>query len=245
MFPYLALGVALSALALLAFRWFLSADPKILAMFIKWLLIAVFVTAAGYFVLTGRLAWAFAVLPALIPMLLRLRTAAMAAKNFARMAKGAASGGTAGGGAAGGQKSDVQTRFLSMSLDHDSGIISGQVLDGVFKGRLLDAMTLEELRHLLDECRAKDQPSAQVLEAYLDRAHGDWRNRAGRDRPIDEGSNAISRDEALRILGLEQGATPQQIKEAHRRLINGLHPDHGGSTYLAAKINQAKDALLG
>ena len=55
----------------------------------------------------------------------------------------------------------------------------------------------------------------------------------------------MSRDEALRILGLESGASPDEIKSAYHRLMAALHPDKGGSTYLAAKLNEAKDRLLG
>ena len=55
----------------------------------------------------------------------------------------------------------------------------------------------------------------------------------------------MSRAEALDVLGLKEGATEAEIRDAHHRLIAGLHPDHGGSTYLAAKINQARDVLVG
>jgi len=55
---------------------------------------------------------------------------------------------------------------------------------------------------------------------------------------------AMSRAEALKVLGLEEGATEEQIRAAHRRLILQIHPDKGGTSYLAAKINEAKDVLL-
>ncbi|MBL4748188.1 MAG: DnaJ domain-containing protein [Magnetovibrio sp.] len=55
----------------------------------------------------------------------------------------------------------------------------------------------------------------------------------------------MSRVDALKVLGLHEGVSAQEIKTAHRRLISHLHPDVGGSDYLAQQINQAKDVLLG
>ncbi|HEB79532.1 MAG TPA: molecular chaperone DnaJ [Rhodospirillales bacterium] len=234
MLPYLALGVALMAGLLLAGRWFAAANPQDMVKGLKWLLIGVFVLVLVFFTVTGRLAWALAALPALIPMLLRLRTAWVAARNFTRMAQSM----SGGGGTKSGQTSDVETRFLRMILDHDSGAISGHVISGTFSGRTLESMSLEELLQLLNEC---DKPSVKVLEAYLDRVHEDWREKKTTSAFED---SAMSRGEAWRILDLEPGAKADEIKEAHRRLIAGLHPDRGGSTYLAAKINQAKDLLL-
>ena len=88
-----------------------------------------------------------------------------------------------------------------------------------------------------------------LLQAYLDRVHGDdWRQRAngGREQPRDPGhAGEMSREEALQILGLGADAGEAEIVEAHRRLMQKLHPDRGGSAYLAARINLAKDILLG
>lgn len=245
MLPYFILGVALLAGLLLAGRWFASADPKLLTRVLKWIAIGAIVLVAVFFLVTGRLAWAFIALPALLPWFLRMRSVARAAKNFSRMSAAMAGG----GGTAPGQASDLKTRFLRMSLDHASGVMSGEVIDGPYAGRSLDGMTEDELIDLLGTCQAEDPSSAQVLEAYLDRVHPDWRQRAaagagGKHRGAFD-SGAMSRDEACQILGLRPGASAGDIKEAHHRLIAGLHPDHGGSTYLAAKINQAKDVLLG
>jgi hypothetical protein len=248
MFPYLILGLAILAGVLLAGRWFTTTDPKILVKSLKWVLFGVIGMVALFFLLTGRLAWAVFALPALIPWLMRARAAHRMFKTVSRMTSG-------WGGAAADQSSDVETRFLRMVMNHDSGRMSGKVIDGDYAGRDLAAMSLEELADLLQACRTEDQPSAQVLEAYLEREHPDWRDHvrdaaaedtgSGESRGPRRNGNSMTRAEALEVLGLESGAGVQEIKEAHRRLIAGIHPDHGGSTYLAAQINQAKDVLLG
>jgi hypothetical protein len=231
--PYFILGLALLVGLLLAGRWFVNTEAKTVARVLKRMALALIVAVAVFFVVTGRLAWAFYTLPALLPWFLRFRAMARTAKNFSRMAAGA------GGG---GQTSDLKTRYLKMELDHDSGELDGEVIEGSFAGRRLGNLSLSELVDLLQTCWAEDGQSAQVLEAYLDRTHGDWREGAAKGKAD---SGTMSREEALQILGLENGASDADIKEAHHRLIAGHHPDRGGSTYLAAKINQAKDALLG
>lgn len=238
--PYFVLGIALVAGLLLAGRWYSTADPKLLVKVLKWLLIGIIGSVALFFLATGRLAWAVLALPALIPWFMRARSIARMAKTFSRM--------TSGGGPAG-ESSDVETKFLRMSLDHDSGAMTGEVTDGPYAGRRIEGMSEPEIVDLLRICWTEDQQSAQVLEAYLDRVHPDWRDRAesafGDSGGGARSSGAMDRAEALDILGLEDGASETDIKDAHKRLIAGLHPDHGGSTYLAAKINQAKDFLLG
>ncbi len=129
--------------------------------------------------------------------------------------------------------------------------MSGEVLEGAFAGRRLDDLDQAELIALWRECRAADTQSASVLEAYLDRNLGEsWRAAAGAG-PAGEGEapgsagEAMTSAEAYGILGLEAGASEKAIREAHRRLMQKVHPDHGGSNYLAAKINRAKELLLG
>lgn len=239
---YFILGVALLAGLLLAGRWFAEADPKTLAKAFKWLLFGLIGAVFLYFVVSGRLLLALAALPALLPWVLRFRSMARTARNFSRMA---AAGG--GGGAGRGQASQVETRFLRMSLDHDSGAMDGEVIEGAFSGRRLSQLTLAELVALLQTCAQADPPSVQVLEAYMDRVHADWRTQAAGASagPGPGAQGTMSRDEAFQILGLEAGAGAEEIKAAYHRLMAGLHPDHGGSTYLASKLNQAKDLLLG
>ena len=150
--------------------------------------------------------------------------------------------------AAPGQTSSVRTAALEMQLDHDTGEMEGTVLAGTFEGRRLSKLTLNELRNLLTEVRS-DAESLRLLESYLDRAHAGWRD----DREPDgsEGQRATSRaggmstKEAYEILGLDPDASEAEVRDAHRRLIKQVHPDRGGSAALAAKINEAKDLILG
>ena len=144
-----------------------------------------------------------------------------------------------------GQKSRVATTILAMELDHDSGTMTGEVLSGPFKGARLEEMNPNDLQSLYQFCaRASDQ-SISLLEAWLDRSKPEWRETwKGADKAKQSGTGTMSRDEALAVLGLKSGATNEDIKNAHRRLMKDFHPDRGGSDYLAAKINQAKDILV-
>src|SRR4030095_5927424 len=145
------------------------------------------------------------------------------------------------------QTSRIVTDHLEVELDHDTGRIRGRVLKGFFAGRDLESLAPVEMAHLWQDCRFADPQSAQILEAYLDRAHPTWREDLGRT----EGGQAagpeggMTREQALEILGLRAGATEEDIRRAHRELMMKLPPAHGGSTYSAAKINEAKDLLLG
>lgn len=144
-----------------------------------------------------------------------------------------------------GQTSSVTTEHLAMELDHDSGAMSGQVLKGMFAGRDLDTLKPAEVALLWHDCRFIDPQSAQLLEAYLDRIHPSWREDVSRgEREMRDRDGRMTPDEAYEILGLNPGATDEEIRRAHRDLMLKLHPDRGGSTYLAAQVNEAKDVLL-
>lgn len=145
-----------------------------------------------------------------------------------------------------GQKSKVATALLSMELDHDSGAMSGEVLVGPSKGKLLSALTDPELRAFHTLCSGSRDQSAALLEAWLDRNKGEWRASWGQgNASAASGAGPMNREEALAILGLKAGASEDDVRAAHRRLMKEFHPDKGGSDYLAAKINAAKDVLLG
>ncbi|NJO23509.1 MAG: DnaJ domain-containing protein [Sphingomonadales bacterium] len=150
------------------------------------------------------------------------------------------------GGPSTGQTSTVTTEHLEMELDHDTGAMRGRVLKGFFAGRDLEGLKPVELAHLWQDCRFNDPQSAQLVEAYLDRVHPSWRDDLARgEAEHTHGPDGkMTAAQALEILGLPPNASDDDIRRAHRELMLKLHPDRGGSTYLAAKINEAKDVLL-
>jgi hypothetical protein len=152
-----------------------------------------------------------------------------------------------GGARSRGQTSSVETSHLHVTLDHDSGEMAGTVQVGEFSGRALADMSRDELSALYDELERDDPDGARLLDAYLGRRFkGEWQEQASTSGSASSAaSGPMNREEALDVLGLEDGASEAQVKSAHRRLMKKFHPDHGGSTYFAARINQAKDLLLG
>jgi hypothetical protein len=146
-----------------------------------------------------------------------------------------------------GQKSNVETSLLTMELDHDTGSMEGTVKAGPLAGRLLSGLNDAEIQQFHTQCRNSQDQSLALFESWLDRYKADWRGahgEAGGERTA-QSSHKMSTDQALQILGLKKGASIDDIRSAHRRLMKNLHPDHGGSDYLAAQINAAKDVLLG
>jgi hypothetical protein len=145
-----------------------------------------------------------------------------------------------------GQKSRVATSLLAMELDHDSGGMNGEVLSGPLKGRQLSSLTQAEMLSFHGMCKGASDQSLPLYEAWLDRAQPEWRAAWGGGASVPPAAGgAMSREEASAILGLKVGASAADIKAAHKRLMKDFHPDKGGSDYLAAKINAAKDVLLG
>jgi len=145
-----------------------------------------------------------------------------------------------------GQVSRVRSAFLEMELDHDSGAMRGRILAGKHEGVTLDALDVATLVGLLPDI---DQESQALLTAYLDRRVPGWREHAQADTATGQGSaphttGPMTQQEAYQILGLQPGANDAEISRAHRTLMKKLHPDQGGSTYLAARVNEAKDILL-
>lgn len=141
--------------------------------------------------------------------------------------------------------SRVVTDHLEMELDLDTGAMRGRVLKGVFTGRTIEALAPAELALLWRDCRFADPKSAQLIEAWLDRTHPTWRDDMARAEASPGAGGIMTETEALDILGLKSGASAEEIRKAHRDLMKRVHPDAGGSDYLASKINEAKDLLLG
>lgn len=145
-----------------------------------------------------------------------------------------------------GQTSRVATSVLAMELNHDSGTMGGEVVSGPFKGRKLASLTLAEAQRLHAQCAAAPDQSRALFEAWISRVRPEWRTQwSGNQTSAAAAPNSkMNEAEALAILGLKPGATVDDIRAAHRRLMKGAHPDLGGSDYLAAKINEAKEFLL-
>jgi hypothetical protein len=229
---YLLFGLAALVVFLFIARAYTLANPQVLARQLRISAGVVVLTGAGVLVFRGAIGYAMS-LAALGSWLLW----------------GAGSGPWGGSGNApksAGQTSRVTTDHLEVELDHDSGQIRGRVLKGFFAGRDLEGLAPVEVAHLWQDCRFTDPQSAQILEAYLDRAHPTWREdmaRADGDSAGPDGQ--MSRAQALDILGLREGASDEDIRRAHRDLMMKMHPDRGGSNFLAAKINEAKQVLLG
>ncbi|RVC45849.1 MAG: molecular chaperone DnaJ [Mesorhizobium sp.] len=145
------------------------------------------------------------------------------------------------------KRSTVRTAALEMELDHKTGGLEGLVLAGRHEGKMLGAMNLAELQHLYRELSG-DPESRQLLETYLDGQFPVWRKNAepdsGEGLGVAPGAGAMTKEEAYKILGLEAGAAAADVRKAHRRLMQRLHPDIGGTSFLAARINEAKDVLL-
>jgi hypothetical protein len=228
-------GLAILCGLLLLLYLFVKTDPARLARTVKWTGIAsAAVVVLGLLALTeGRALFWAAPLLALFPVARRLRS------MF---------GGFAGPSTT--QSSTVDTPFIRMNLDHETGTMAGTVLQGSFAGMRFDELGRAELLALLRECRTQDEEGARLVEAYLDRNDPAWRDELhghqgeqARSAPSTASAD-VTVDEAYAILGLARGADAEAIKAAHHRLMKQLHPDHGGTDYLATKINRARDVLL-
>ncbi|RED54045.1 DnaJ domain-containing protein [Aestuariispira insulae] len=215
---------------LLAGLWAIAnADPEKLARIAKWVFVTLLVLLVLTLVVRGGFHLVWLLMFGLLPWIGRLR-------NIFKGMKGPSAG----------QFAEVKSDYLHMRLDQVQGEMDGYVLKGAFEGRYLNQMDLADCMALRREIDG-DARSVQLLESYLDKTHGpDWRDGFdSSDRHAGQAAGAMSRQEAFKILGLSEGAGEEEIRKAHRELMKQMHPDRGGSGYLAAKINEAKDVLLG
>ena len=234
MVVYLFFGIILAVGVFLLLQGLLRASPHQIAVAVRAVSIVLAAAFVIFLVVSGRFSWLLFGIPILLPWLMRLRT-------LARLFKAAR-------GPSQGQSSRVDTPTLSMELDHDTGEMDGDILAGPMEGRRLSDLDDVLLVDLYNWCSTNDEQAARLLEAYLDRTLGaEWRENAGASGSSGHNSGdntGMTQEEALNVLGLEPGATEDEIRAAHRRLMQHAHPDRGGSAYLAAKINAAKDLLL-
>ena len=149
-----------------------------------------------------------------------------------------------GAGSRPGRSSIARSAMVEMRLDHSSGAMTGTILSGAYAGRALETLSRPELIALRQVLARDDPDGVSLLEAYLDRRFAGWREADEGQRQRRGGEGAMSRREAFEVLGLTEGAAAADIIRAHRTLMKKFHPDHGGSTTLAARVNQAKDVLM-
>jgi hypothetical protein len=237
--PEILFGVVVLALLLWASSAFASVDPGKLAPVVKFaggfgaLGGAVFLATRGQLGLAVPLGFAGLGLLGWLPRNLLLRNFAGFGGFGARTRKSA------------GQTSRVRSAFVEMELDHDTGAMRGRILAGRHEGVTLDILDVATVVGFLPEV---DEESRALLVAYLDRRQPLWRENAKGDTAAGHGnprwSGKMTEEEAYQILGVQPGADAAEIGRAHRTLMKKLHPDQGGSTYLAARVNEAKDVLL-
>jgi hypothetical protein len=230
---YFVGGLILLGILILFGRLFVSTDPRTLVRLVRYGVGFGMIGIGGVMTLSGR--WGLG---------LPLVAGGLSAISLGRI--GPIDLG--GHGRTPGTGSRVRSRYVRMQLDHDTGALSGEVVSGSFAGRSLDALEREELLALRDEVSG-DGESLALVEAYLDRRMPGWRDDVEGEAAAGAGAASaagpMTSQQAYEILGLAPGASQAEIRAAHRRLMKKVHPDQGGSTFLAAKINEAKDLLLG
>lgn len=227
--PAILFGIVVLVLVLWALHGFTKADPKKLVPIMR--------TSGGIGALAGA---AFLAARGQVGLALPLGFAGLSLLGWI---PGAASLGRRMNRSTG-QISRVRSPFIEMELDHDTGTIRGRVLAGRLEGVTLDALDVPALLSLLAEI---DEESRALLMAYLDRREPAWRENAQDSAAADArppSGGKMTEQEAYQVLGLQPGASAKDIGRAHRALMKKLHPDQGGSTFLAARVNEAKDILL-
>jgi hypothetical protein len=237
--PTLIAGAVAVILLYLLLQMFRAANPAVLARAIKIVGGVVSLATAAFVGLRGELAVA---IPLGIFGAGLLGWAPFGAGSFGKFA-GLFSGFNTQRSA--GQTSQVRSQYVEMTLDHDTGQLAGRIVAGPHAGHSLEQFDLPQLAAMIP---GFDAESVALLESYLDRRFPAWRENAERDAAGGQRraapSGKMTNEEAYQILGLQPGASRDEIGRSHRALMKKLHPDQGGSTYLAARVNEAKDTLL-
>lgn len=227
------LVIALGVLGLYLIRRFRLLAPEKRIKVLRIILFTGLAVLLALLALSGRLNWLIAAIGAVVPLIPRmLRFLATAWPTILPFLKRYQQN----------KQSNMHSRYIRLQIDMLNGELQGEVLQGRYKGRKLQEMSLEQLKGLLDECREVDREAAALLVAYLDRAHTGWS--AERTDFHDFSSSVMSEQQAREVLGISNTATKAEIIKAHKVLMQRLHPDRGGSDYLAKQINLAKDVLI-
>ena len=216
----LIIGVALQLLR--------NANPRRIARVARWVVGGLLAAGAGYFLLRGRFEIALVLGGIAFPILRNGRIGPISFESETP---------------SGENTSAVRSRYIAMTLDHQSGEVTGKVIYGEFQGIDLINLGENETRRLLAATQS-DPDSLSLLETWLDKNRAGWREWFT-THPEPNPATAIDEDAiAYEVLGLKPGASADEIRAAHRKLMMGVHPDQGGSNFLASKINEAKDRLL-
>ncbi len=237
-------------------RWQSSQPPAVVQKTLTRVALYLGITLLLILALTGRLHWLLALIAtivgALIPLIRRFLPLLVRYLPFLAGLYRQAQAAKSAKGPSQSQQSVVETNYVRMTLDHDTGEMDGKILKGRYQGKFLAQLSQQQVLELLHECEQTDTDAVALLEAYLDRSYGtEWRNQGHYENSENDeniggkfSTTDMSNAEAYEILGLKPSASQQEILDAHRHLIAKFHPDRGGSNYLATKINQAKDVLL-
>ena len=268
---WLLVGIALFVGVGFFIRWMTEADPKDIRKIGMIVAISLLVIFAGWMLLTGKLAVMAGALAAAVPFLLRLLKIGfllpLLRKIFGWSRRTAPPGGFGQHGGGAGKKSEIRTDYLYMLLDLETGQMQGSVHNGPYAGADLDSLGLDDLRLLYVQCCGATDQSQAVLEAYLDRRPdcADWQgwtkadpgdngtyaggsdhteNDSGQNNRRTSGADDMTADVARKILKVGSNATRKEINRAYKEQIKTVHPDHGGSDYLASRLNAARSLLL-
>ncbi|MAR79354.1 MAG: hypothetical protein CMM18_03890 [Rhodospirillaceae bacterium] len=225
-------------------RQLVNTEPKKVIQLMKWLLVLFFVLGLIFFGLRFSSFFLWLILPILyfsLRTLLGIVISRFAANYFNSKSNFINNPNNSSNSS---NISSIETEYIIMSLSQIDGNVSGVVKKGKFSGDKLEDLSLESLFELRKELKS-DKESLDLLEAYLDRvASSDWRDQAENLSSTESYSTIMTIKEAYLMLGLDESATKDEIKEAHHKLMLKIHPDQGGSNFLASKINQAKELLL-